>query len=76
MLEKLLAEIRSSGTTHPAVLASRLNISLGMVQAMLADLERMGYLQSIDVCQQTACSHCSFSDLCAPGGGSKMWVLK
>jgi len=76
MLEDLLAEIRSSGATHPAVLASRLKISPGLVQAMLEDLERMGYLQPIDVCQQTACSRCSFSDICVPGGGSKIWVLK
>ena len=52
MLEQLLNEIRKGGTLQPALLARRLDLSTAMVEAMLADLQRMGVLQQVD----TACS--------------------
>ncbi len=76
MIEALLTEIRASGTTSPAALASRLKLSPGLVQAMLEDLERMGYLQRVDTCSDDACSGCPFGDVCLPGGDTKLWVLK
>lgn len=76
MIEALLEEIRASGTTSPAALASRLKLSPGLVQAMLEDLERMGYLQRVDTCSDDACTGCPFGDVCLPGGDTKLWVLK
>jgi len=77
MLEKLLSEIQAGGTLRPATLALRLNTSLEMVQAMLADLERMGLLHEIGGdCGHPACGGCPLAESCSPGSKGRLWVLK
>jgi hypothetical protein len=77
MLEKLLAEIGSNGTLQPATLAARLNVSVGLVNMMLEDLERRGLLAQIDTNAGESCGGCSLSGdcsvTCAKG---RLWVLK
>jgi hypothetical protein len=76
MLEKLLSEIRSGGTLQPAALATRLNISVGLVEMMLEDLERRGLLAQVVTNCSEPCGGCPMVGECAvtsPQG--RMWML-
>ncbi|MHC1782545.1 MAG: FeoC-like transcriptional regulator [Anaerolineaceae bacterium] len=77
MLDKLLIEIQASGTLQPPVLASRLNISVPMVEAMLEGLERMGKIRLLQPsCGETACSCCPLVNGCAATGDrGRVWML-
>ena len=76
MLEKLLEEIHSGGTLQPAALAARLKISLGLVQVMLEDLERMGWLTRVNSDCASTCGGCSLTDTCGTQGhaAGKVWM--
>jgi hypothetical protein len=78
MLEKLLGEIRKGGTLPPPVLAKRLNISLGMVEMMLEDLERRGLLERMDPACVSTCGSCQVADFCTPKNSrsTRLWKLK
>jgi hypothetical protein len=72
MLEKLLKLIREEGAIASSVLALRLGVSQVMVDAMLADLERAGYLRQVQSgsnCSQGACS----GKTCQPE--TKIWII-
>ena len=76
MLEQLLNLIRKDGTLQPAVLASRLNLSTAMVEAMLADLKRMGMLQLVDTSCSKPCGGCSMANSCGSQGfNGQLWIL-
>ena len=47
MLDRLLGLLRAGGIYTPDRLASQLGVSEQLVDQMLADLSRMGYLRSI-----------------------------
>ena len=78
MLEKLLYEIQSSNVTlQPQTLAARLNISVGMVQAMLENLERMGLIQSMNNDCASTCGGCTLSQTCGSNfPKSRVWTVK
>ncbi len=74
------------GVHTPAELANRLDVSDRLVEQMLADLSRMGYLRSVSsgTCQTLPngagapepCGDCPLSGTCAvcePGG--QVWAL-
>ena len=78
MLEKLLQEIRSGGTFQPAALAAKLNISVGMVEMMLEDLERRGIITQVNAsCGESSCGGCPLVGDCGIAGGTpgRMWML-
>jgi hypothetical protein len=55
-------------------LASALSIPESLLEVMLEDLARLGYLRSMaDQCG-TKCAGCHVS-MCAISGGGKVWVL-
>jgi hypothetical protein len=76
MLEKLLGEIQRGGTLQPAVLAAKLNVSAGLVEMMLEDLERRGLLAQVTTSCSEPCGGCPLVGECAtvsPQG--RMWML-
>ncbi len=76
MLEKLLNEIENGGTLQPAALADRLNITIGLVEMMLEDLERRGKLVQVATECSEPCGGCPLVGECAitsPQG--RMWML-
>ena len=80
MLMRLLHLIRRGGIQQPGDLAAELGVSPGLVEMMLADLERLGYLEPMGaVCTPTACAHCSAASASClvrtPGGGRRGWRL-
>ena len=79
MLMQLLRLIGRGGIHRPRDLAAELDTTPALVEGMLADLERMGYLESVsDRCGPAACAGCGHT--CAgPLGmiarGGKLWAL-
>ena len=84
MLDRLLGMLAEGGVHTPAELANRLDVSERLVEHMLADLSRMGYLRSVSsaTCQALPpddvgpCADCPLSSACAvcePGG--QVWAL-
>lgn len=76
---RLLLLIGRGGIQRPRDLAAELDTTPALVEGMLADLERMGYLASVsDQCGPAACGGCGKA--CAgPLGmivqGGKLWAL-
>lgn len=59
MLNRLLAEIGAArGSTHPADLARRLGADVALVQAMLEQLARMGYIEDVSPACAQGCERC------------------
>jgi hypothetical protein len=84
MLERLLSLLRSGGLHTPAGLARELGVSAGLVEHMLADLARMGYLRPVagaacaasDGGETGGCAGCSLAAACAAGRpGGRVWAL-
>lgn len=77
MLEKLIQEIRRGDTLQPAILADRLNVSVGLVEMMLEDLERRGLIAQVaSQCSEQPCRGCPLVGDCAiaaPKG--RLWML-
>jgi len=77
----MLAE---GGVHTPVELAKRLDVSEGLVEQMLADLSRLGYLRSVSspTCQASPgadfepCADCPLSSACSVcEPGSQVWAL-
>ena len=76
MLMSLLARINQGGLHNPADLATGLGTSPDLVEQMLDDLARMGYLEAVGGdCAPSACSSCAGG--CSPSmeSGGRIWTL-
>jgi predicted ArsR family transcriptional regulator len=74
MLERLLELIRAGGTQRIGDLAQALDTSPQLVQVMLEDLRRRGYLTAVDPACGRACGGCAFA--CAkPIPRGQVWTL-
>lgn len=63
MLERLLHEIRAGGTLEVAALASRLDTSPQLIEAMLEHLQRSGLIQDYVNCGE-GCQGCGLREAC------------
>ena len=75
MLNELLDLLRSKGTYRVSELAEELDTTPVMVEQMLEDLERWGYLKRVDASCPGSCKHCPVAGLCAAGSGGRLWSL-
>jgi DNA-binding Lrp family transcriptional regulator len=81
MLSRLLDLLREGGTRRISDLARELGTTPELVEAMLEDLTRMGYIKRVTSQCSEKCSACPISDTCAAGGSShgggngEIWVL-
>ena len=79
MLDRLLELLRSGGTgrgTHSVGdLARELDTTPELVEMMLDDLCRMGYLKRVGGECGSTCASCAVADLCAAGSRGKLWAL-
>ena len=73
MLEKLLKRISQGGGFSTHSLALELGITNELMEAMLGDLVRAGYLRPLERCREAGCSNCGASTSCQPHG--KIWLL-
>lgn len=74
MLETLLSIMAEGGLHSYDELASRLSISPWLLEAMLADLARLGYLRLAGDGCTAHCSGCSMGGCSAVGPG-RLWAL-
>lgn len=81
MLNRLLDLLQEGSTRRIVDLADELGTTSQLVEAMLDDLERMGYVRRLVTDCSEACSACPMSGACAAGGSQtggndgRMWVL-
>ena len=83
MLDRLLEMLAEGGVHTSAQLAVQLGVSERLVELMLADLSKMGYLRPISsvTCQALPtggagpCTGCPVAGTCAVSGpGSQVWA--
>ncbi len=84
MLERLLDLLAMGGVHTPGELAACLGVSDGLLDQMLTDLSRMGYLRQVGdetcapspVAASSRCGGCSLAGACAAGqSGGRVWAL-
>jgi predicted ArsR family transcriptional regulator len=76
MLNRLLELLRAGGTYRVEDLARRLDTTPALVEVMLEDLGRMGYLKRANAACASQCTSCSMSGLCSVNaGGGQVWTL-
>ncbi len=75
MLNRLLELLRVGGTHRVADLARELEITHELVEVMLEDLARMGYLKPVGETCAERCATCPLAGLCAAGEGGRVWTL-
>jgi len=75
MLKKLLARIAQGGTWTVESLADELNVTPALVETMLDDLTRRGYLKSVQGGCGGVCASCSMAGGCIRQAGRRLWTL-
>jgi hypothetical protein len=71
LMQELLDIVSKESLATPTLLAQRLNVSQKLIELMLADLERSGYLH---VATRTCngCTGCGIRNTCH-SSGSRLW---
>jgi len=75
MLERLLSLVGQGGVHSYTDLARQLDVTVELVEQMLQDLARMGYLRPVAGSCESQCTGCSWADTCAVGGPTRVWAL-
>lgn len=74
MLEQLLCLVAEGGIHRPSYLATQLGVSPDLVEQMLAELERMGYLDR-NGCDESGCGGCGGGCVSSLNRSSPLWVM-
>lgn len=75
IISALLERLREGGFRTPADLARQLGVSEALVGAIIADLERRGYLRAVTASCTAGCSGCPLRGSCVLGGVGRGWML-
>jgi predicted ArsR family transcriptional regulator len=81
MLNRLLDLLQEGGTRRVSDLANELGTTPELVELMLEDLTRMGYVKPVESECSDKCAACPMADACAAAGpseqgaGGRVWVL-
>jgi hypothetical protein len=70
MLNRMLELLREGGTRRIRNLAVELDTTPDLVEAMLEDLARMGYVRPVGTACSEECTTCPLSGMCVAGGHS------
>ena len=74
MIEQLLRLLTDGGAHSYEELAKRLSISIPLLEMMLEDLSRLGYLSPVDSDCGAHCTSCSIGS-CSITGPGRLWAL-
>jgi len=74
MLEELLRRLAEGGVHSYEELASGLAISPAMLEVMLEDLARRGYLRAVETSCDSGCHGCPVGG-CSIAGRGRLWSL-
>ena len=76
MLMRLLSLVAEGGVYSYATLADQLGVSTGLLEQMLQDLARMGYIAPVGgACDTSQCHHCPLGGSCATDTRGNVWML-
>ena len=75
MLERLLSLVGQGGVHSYADLARQLDVTEELLEQMLQDLARMGYLRPVADGCEAQCAGCTLEGTCAIGGPKQVWTL-
>ena len=75
MLERVLQAIADGGIHTPTELAQELQVSEALLEAMVDELARLGYLRAVEIACSGKCNHCQMSASCSIVGRGRVWVL-
>ena len=75
MLERLLSLVGQRGVHSYADLARQLDVSEELLEQMLQDLARMGYLRPVAGHCEGQCAGCHLTKICAVGCPTRVWML-
>lgn len=75
MLFQLLRVVHSRSAHSLKELARQLDVSQELVESMIEELARLGYLRPLAAKCSDECSHCPVGDTCAIGGLGRVWVM-
>lgn len=75
MLQELLQIIAAGGTYHLKQLAHQLDVSEALLESMIEELVRLGYLQPLHMRCCANCKACPTAGECALGFANHVWVL-
>jgi hypothetical protein len=74
-LAELLQHISHGPPRTLAELAGVLDVSPDLIEMMLADLERGGYLVALEAACEGGCTRCAHSGHCGLRFAGKLWTL-
>lgn len=74
MLLKLLVEIDNHPFASMEQLGQMLRVPVELIQNMVADLTKRGYLNSYENCV-SACDHCTLSNACEGKQHPRIWTI-
>jgi DNA-binding IscR family transcriptional regulator len=74
MLLTLLKTIQSHPLADMDEIARELNIPVKLLEEMILNLTRKGYLRSLKDCDST-CDHCPMGEACAGNVRPSVWML-
>jgi hypothetical protein len=75
LLQKLLEKVATGGVHIYDDLRRELDVSQGLLEQMLIDLGRMGYLKRVNTGCEEHCAGCPLSGACAVGQSGQVWTL-
>lgn len=73
-LEELLRLVAAGGVHSYTELAEALSVPLPLLEAMLENLARLGYLRSAEAACGQDCQHCPIGG-CSVAGRGRIWLL-
>ena len=74
-LEGLLSRLVSGKVLTLAGLAADLRISPGLLEQMLRDLDRGGYIHAIEASCDEPCQDCPYQGNCRVTHGERIWTV-
>ena len=75
MLERLIELFKDGGTHSLADLSQRLGVSVTLVEMMMEDLARMGYLSPWDAACDSQCDSCPMGSCRVVEASGRVWTF-
>lgn len=75
MLKQVLRIVAQGGIHTRRELAQRLDVGEELLQQMIEELARLGYLKPVVGDCDDRCAGCPFAAECAIGGAGRIWTL-
>lgn len=74
-LERVLQELARGQVSTLAALAEEAEVALALLEMILGDLERVGYVQVVQAACQGHCSHCVEQKQCGATHEGRIWTV-